>query len=149
MLASNRIYKRNVLNSKICVLYNKKSAGGGSGDCAAARWYHQGLDLGSLRFPESVSVGCRQQLALTVIIQEAGAAPGYMPSHDWLCQQKKKGKLLSMCLSFSQGGKSFPRRAFPWISMPISKEQNDVVQIIDLLSIFVFHLSFSDRGIFT
>ena len=64
-------------------------------------------------------------------------------------QEKKKGKLLPTYLSFSQGGKCFSKGAFPVdFPRPISKEQNDAVQIIDVLSIFVSHLSFSDRGVF-
>ena len=40
------------------------------------------MDLGSVHFPVFIPVGGLLHLALTLIIQEAGAAPGNVPSDD-------------------------------------------------------------------
>lgn len=84
---SNRIYKGKGLN-KICILCNKKSAGGGPGDCAAARWYNQEPRL--RHFPVFVSVVRLRQLALTLTIQEAGAAPGTMSSDNYVSGEEER-----------------------------------------------------------
>lgn len=74
--------------NKICILCNEKSAGGGSGDCAAARWYNQEPRL--CHFLVFVSVVCLYQLALTLTIQKAGVAPGIMSSDNYISGEERE-----------------------------------------------------------